>query len=57
MREESSSDIESFLIWADLVISQYGPNSPQAADLVREAQREYKRSQARADILRDGTGS
>jgi hypothetical protein len=40
---EAPSDVESFLLWADLLISQYGPNSPEVEELMRQAERERKK--------------
>jgi hypothetical protein len=39
---EEPSDVESFLLWADLLISQYGPNSPEVEQLMRQAERDRK---------------
>jgi hypothetical protein len=40
---EEPSDVESFLLWADLLIAQYGANSPEVEQLMRQAQRERKK--------------
>jgi hypothetical protein len=54
MREEpEQSDIDSFLLWADLVISHYGPNSLEAAELMRLAEHEHNRAQLRSNASPD----
>jgi hypothetical protein len=40
---EEPSDVESFLLWADLLIAQFGPNSPEVEQLMRQAERDRKK--------------